>query len=143
MIRFILTAASGSTLPIFGAAIGGGLAASGGTNASLAVSAPDSGLPQTPSQYWDLGIGALTPMIVLGIRKIVPNIPTWALPAITPIIGILLGLALHYLDLAHLSFYDAAKAGMLAVFIRETFNQAVTQRLSPKPPSPALPPPKP
>jgi MFS superfamily sulfate permease-like transporter len=100
------------------------------------VTAP---LPQTVSQYWDLIIAAVTPLIVTGVWKLVPKIPKWVLPVSTPVIGILLGLAMNKLASANLGWVDMAKAGALAVFVREVINQAVTQQLQPPTPAPSIP----
>lgn len=96
--------------------------------------ASSAALPQTASQYWDLAIAVATPSIVFGIYRLVPKIPKWILPASTPFIGILLGLAVQVLTPLNLTWMDMAKAGALAVFIREVFNQAVTQRMLNAPP---------
>lgn len=100
-------------------------------------------LPTNVSQYWDLIIAAVTPLIVTGIWKLVPKIPTWVLPVSTPVIGILLGLGIDALTKANLSWVDMAKAGALAVFIREVVNQAITRQLTPPPPPSAIPVPTP
>lgn len=84
-------------------------------------------LPQTVTQYWDLVIAIITPLIVTGIWKYVPKIPKMLLPLMTPLLGIGLGLLLNWLAKANLGWVDMAKAGALAVFIREAFNQAVTK----------------
>ena len=96
-------------------------------------------LPQTVSQYWDLIIAAVTPLIVTGVWKLVPKIPKWVLPVSTPVIGIALGLAMNKLASANLGWVDMAKAGALAVFVREVINQAVTQQLQPPTPAPSIP----
>lgn len=98
-------------------------------------------LSKTLSQYWDLAIAAVTPLLVTGIYKLVPKIPKWVLPTITPLLGIGLGLAVNALTTANLGWVDMARAGALAVFIREVFNQAVTKQLTtpdpvPTPPTP-------
>ncbi len=80
---------------------------------------PTALLPSMPGDYWVLGIGIVTPFIVSGVRKLVPSIPTVLLPAMTPLIGIFLGFALNWASHANLSWFDAAKAGALAVFFRE------------------------
>jgi hypothetical protein len=96
-------------------------------------------LPQSVSQFWDYGISLVTPLIVMGVYKLVPKIPKWVLPTITPFVGIGLGLAVNALTSANLGWVDMAKAGALAVFIREVINQAVTKNMAtpaPKPPTP-------
>lgn len=87
-------------------------------------------LPTSTAGYWDLAIAGVTPLLVTGIRKIIPSIPTVLLPTMTPLLGILLGLALNALAGANLSWFDMAKAGALAVFVREVTNQAITKRLA-------------
>lgn len=94
-------------------------------------------LPKTLSQYWDLAIAAVTPLLVTGISKVVPKLPKWVLPTVTPVIGIGLGLLINWLASANLGWVDMAKAGALAVFVREVINQAITKRLAT--PDPATP----
>lgn len=105
-----------------------------------AVDPVGTDLPQTTAQYWVLGISAVSALIVTGIKKLVTAVPKWVLPTITPLVGIGLGLAMNKLTSLELTWFDAAQAGALAVFIRETFNQTVTKRLAQdKPPAPAAP----
>lgn len=92
--------------------------------------APLPELPQSPAQYWDLAIGAITPLLVQLIKTLAPQIPKMALPMVTPLLGIGLGAGLNYLGATHLDWVDMAKAGALAVFIRETFNQAITKKFA-------------
>ena len=93
-------------------------------------------LPTSAAGYWTLAIAGITPLIVTGIWKLVPKIPTLVLPLITPFIGIGLGLALNRLTAANLAWMDMAQAGGLAVFIREVFNQAITKRMAVDPAKP-------
>ena len=95
-------------------------------------------LPSSPSDFWVLGIGLVTPIIVSGVRRWVPAIPTVCLPLITPVIGLLIGLGLHYAG-QDFSWWDGAKAGALAVFFRETVDQAIKARqaTAPSPTPPA------
>lgn len=96
-------------------------------------------LPQSVSQFWDYGISLVTPLIVMGVYKLVPKIPKWVLPTITPFVGIGLGLAVNALTSANLGWVDMAKAGALAVFIREVINQAVTKNMFSSTPAPTPP----
>jgi len=91
---------------------------------------PGGALPQTTGQFWDLIIAAVTPVIVFGVSKVIPALPRAFLPAITPVLGILLGLLVNKLAGANLSWIDMAKAGALAVFVREVVNQTITKRLA-------------
>lgn len=90
-------------------------------------------LPGTTSQFWVYGISVVTPFIVRGVNVLIPKVPKWVLPSITPFIGMLLGLGLNKLTSLELTWVDAAQAGAMAVFVREVFNQAVTKQLAAKP----------
>lgn len=94
---------------------------------------PIGGIPQSKGEFWDLGIAAVTPIIVWLVRLGAPKIPSVLLPSITPFIGIGLGLLLNKLAGANLSWVDMAKAGALAVMIREVVNQAITQPMAGRP----------
>jgi len=100
------------------------------TNAPVDPSLP--ALPTDKGGFWDLGIAAVTPVIVWLVSLIAPKIPKVVLPSITPLVGIGLGLALNKLAGLDLSWYDMGKAGALAVFIREVVNQAITKHLATK-----------
>ena len=87
-------------------------------------------LPTTALDYWDLAIGALSPIVVWALSLIVPKIPRAFLPALTPVVGIGLGLLVNWLASQNMSWFEAAKAGAMAVFFREMTNQWVTKRLT-------------
>jgi hypothetical protein len=87
-------------------------------------------LPKTVAEYWTLLIAGVTPLIVTGVWKLVPKIPTVVLPLMTPVLGIGLGLLINAVSKANLGWVDMASAGALAVFVREVFNQAITKRLA-------------
>lgn len=86
-------------------------------------------LPTNTAGYWELAIAGITPLIVTGIKKAVPKIPTMLLPVVTPFLGIALGFGLNALTKADLGWVDMAKAGALAVFVREVTNQWITKRM--------------
>jgi len=86
-------------------------------------------LPATTSEFWTYGIAIVVPLIVGLMKKLVPNIPTWALPVSTPFLGLLLGFLLKLGGWANMSWIDMAQAGGLAVLIRESWNQIVTKNL--------------
>lgn len=96
-------------------------------------------LPQTLSQYWDLAIAAVAPLIVTGLWKLMPKIPSAVVPLMAPVVGIGLGLLLNWLAKANLGWVDMAKAGALAVFVREVTNQVITKRLATPPATPPTP----
>jgi len=90
-------------------------------------------LPKDVGGFWDLAIGAVTPIIVWLVSKIVPKIPKVLLPSITPLVGIGLGLLLNHFAGLNLTWFEMGKAGALAVFVREVTNQAITKRLAAEP----------
>ena len=90
---------------------------------------PAVDVPRTTSEIWDAAIACVSPIIVLLVNKAVPKMPKWVLPSITPFVGIGLGLILNWLAKTNLTWVDMAKAGMLAVFVREVWNQAITKGL--------------
>lgn len=99
-------------------------------------------LPSTKAEYWDLAIGAISPIIIWVLAWLMPKIPKPLLPTLTPLVGIGLGLLVNWLAGQSLSWFEAAKAGALAVFFRELVNQWVTKRLTePTTPTPAPSPP--
>ena len=108
---------------------------------ALAQTSPSAGIPAVPgmpyvnmptslSGYWDLVIAAIAPFIVTGIAKVVPKLPRNLLPLVTPIVGVVVAHILSLLTNMHLSWFDAAKAGALAVFVREVVNQNVSKYLN-------------
>ena len=68
-------------------------------------------LPTSIAGYWTLGIAAVTPLIVGGVYKLVPTIPKWLLPTMTPVLGILLGLAINWMAKQNLGWIDMPKRG--------------------------------
>lgn len=74
---------------------------------------------------WNLIISVVTPTIIWLIAKYVPKVPKMFLPALTPAVGVLLGMLLNWLADLNMGFIEMGKAGALAVFVRETVNQGV------------------
>lgn len=87
-------------------------------------------LPKTVSDYWDLAIGAVSPLIIWGLAKVMPQIPRAFLPVMTPVVGIGVGALVNWLAGQNLGWFEMAKAGALAVFFREVVNQWVTKRMA-------------
>lgn len=106
------------------------LAQATNTNVVPVTPGPVPDIPQTVSQFWDLAIAAISPIVIWGVTKAVPKIPKVLLPSMTPLVGIGLGVALNKLAGANLGWLDMAKAGALAVFVREVVNQAITKTIT-------------
>jgi hypothetical protein len=100
------------------------------TNVLTNAPPTDGSLPSTTSDFWKYAIAVVVPLVVGGFKKLAPNIPTWLLPVSTPFVGIALGAALKWLGASHMGWVDMAQAGAMAVMVRESFNQIVTQRMS-------------
>lgn len=92
---------------------------------------PVTSLPASPSavDMWDLVIGIVSPFIVWGVATLMPRVPRAFLPLMAPIVGVGLSYIISWLGGLNLGWFEAAKAGALAVFFRETVNQWVTKRL--------------
>ena len=90
-------------------------------------------LPTTVADYWTFGIAAVTPLIISGVKAVLPKIPKGLLPVLTPVVGIGLGLALNALGQADMGWIDMAQAGALAVFVREVVDQNIKKTLAPPP----------
>jgi len=89
----------------------------------------DAPLPTTTADYWRYAVAIITPLIVGGMKKLVPALPTWILPVSTPFVGMALGAALKALGASHMGWIDMAQAGALAVFVRESWNQLATKAI--------------
>lgn len=84
-------------------------------------------IPTSKVDFWVWAIAGVAPLIVAGIKTLVPKIPKLLLPVSTPFIGIGLGLILNALSTSNLGWVEMSQAGALAVFIRETLDQTVKQ----------------
>lgn len=94
------------------------------------VTAP---LPKDVGGYWEYGIAIVTPLLVWLFARFGPSVPVLVLPMLAPVVAIGLGLILNQLSSANLAWVDMAKAGTLAVFIRELTNQLLTKRMNSEP----------
>lgn len=90
-------------------------------------------LPTDVGSYWEYGIAIITPLLVWIFARFGPSVPVLVLPMLAPVVAIGLGLALNQLSSANIGWVDMAKAGTLAVFIRELTNQLVTKRMNSEP----------
>lgn len=82
-------------------------------------------LPATKSDFWAWGLAFVVPAIVMGIKKLAPNIPPVLLPLSTPVIGFAIGWGLNALGATQWSWLDMGQAGAAGVMIREAWDQAI------------------
>lgn len=104
------------------------------TNLDVTVPTAPTALPQTKADFWLYAIAIVTPLIVAGVKKLVPNIPSLLLPLSTPVIGLALGAGLNWLTAKNYGWVDIAQVGGLAVFVREVVDQAVKTKKASLPP---------
>lgn len=86
----------------------------------------------SPMENTELIITFITPIIVHVVNKITPEIPSnlrFLLPLSTPFIGIALASIINYLSGQNLTWWDGAKAGAIAVAVREVWNQTITKQM--------------
>jgi hypothetical protein len=84
------------------------------------------------AQLWTYAIAFVTPLVIAASKKLIPTIPRWLLPCVSPFVGLALGWGLNTIGAAHLSWVDSAMLGGLGVTIREIVDQCVTKQLKPK-----------
>lgn len=84
-----------------------------------------------PNVIVNFATPVIVPLIIAGIKKLKPNIPTWLIPALSPFLGLLLAyvgqLALH----SHANWALAAVLGIAGVGVRELKDQ-LTKPSEPK-----------
>lgn len=86
---------------------------------------------QTNAQLWAYAVAFVTPLVIQAVRWLVPKVPTWALPSMAPLVGLLVGLGTNAVVGLNLGWVDCAALGTLGVGIREIVNQTVTKQLKP------------
>lgn len=88
----------------------------------LAVVSPDL---QSHAQQWSYAIAVVTPLIIAGVKKLVPTVPKVLLPCLAPFVGLAVGFGMNALTQANLGWLDMAQLGALGVFVRELVDQSV------------------
>lgn len=127
---FAQTNALDGTLPTVSIATNGAGAVPGTSVSALPGTLdPATPLPVSTFEFWTYGIAIIVPLLVGGMKKLVPKIPSWVLPVSTPFVGIALGFILKWIGAANMSWVDMGQAGLMAVAIREAWNQTVTKAM--------------
>lgn len=65
----------------------------------------------------------IVPLIIAGVKAVQPKIPTFVLPLIAPIFGVLIDIINSYVNNSHPSLLIAAILGLAGVGIREVVDQ--------------------
>lgn len=79
--------------------------------------------PEGAVNWFNLIITGLTPIVILGLKKIVPQIPGWLLPIAAPVVGLGLGWALQKAGAPTDGGLPAIVWGGLGVWLRELQDQ--------------------
>ena len=98
------------------------------------------------SQYLVLIIPLVVPLLIAGLKKFLPDVPSWALPILAPALGAVADLALQTSGVETGGMIKGALLGSAGVGLRELQNQVMQARNAiPAPPvaPPAVPPPAP
>lgn len=102
----------------------------GAEDAAAAVTAAAE---QAAALPWQLGlIPVLTPLIIAGVKLLVPKIPGAWLPVLAPVLGLVLDLISHFTTGSNLNVWLAAGLGLAGVGVREAVDQ-VSKAGAPKP----------
>ena len=66
----------------------------------------------------------LTPVLIAGVRQLVPKIPGWLLPILAPLLGAGLDILNYYATGNHVGLVAGAVLGSAGVGLREAVDQA-------------------
>ncbi len=61
----------------------------------------------------------IVPLLLAGVKKFAPELPTWVLPIIAPVLGFLIGLINNLISAHADNLWMAAGLGLLGVAVRE------------------------
>lgn len=67
----------------------------------------------------------LVPLVIAGVKKFSPSIPSWVLPVIAPVLGVLLAYINQLATAQSANFLLAAALGLAGVGVREVKDQLV------------------
>lgn len=68
-------------------------------------------------------ISVVVPMLIELLKMLMPRLPSWSLPCVAPLLGILSMLALHYAGVTSVGVFWGAVLGSAGVGLRELANQ--------------------
>lgn len=84
------------------------------TTASAGITAANLVLWLTP---------IITPLAIAGFKKVLPQLPSWTLPILAPLLGMALDLINHFATGANLNLATATLLGLAGVGVREIKDQ--------------------
>lgn len=97
----------------------------------------------TLSQYLVMIIPVVVPILIAGLKKWIPNIPSWILPVLAPLLGALADLIMQAAGVQTGGAVKGALLGSAGVGLRELQNQVAQAMPKPPPTPPAVVPPPP
>ena len=65
----------------------------------------------------------IVPLVITGVKKVVPLIPTWLLPTLCPLIGVVIDFITHLSTGSNMNFAVSAALGLAGVGLREIVDQ--------------------
>ncbi len=83
-------------------------------------------LPRTlPDQVVAWLTPILVPILLAGVKKIQPSIPSWVIPMLAPVLGLVIGLINNWATATQGNLWQAAGLGLMGVAVREIKDQLV------------------
>lgn len=70
-----------------------------------------------------LATPVIVPLIIAGVKKILPSIPTWLIPVMTPFLGASVDVLNHFATGSSTNLLLSALLGLAGVGVREVVDQ--------------------
>lgn len=99
------------------------------------ITAPTNGFTSELLIQWLTPI--IVPLVIAMKKKVMPQLPGWALPVLAPVLGILLDIINSATSTHQNNFLLAALLGLAGVGIREVKDQLLPAKQSPETPGPS------
>lgn len=81
------------------------------------------GVPETPLEWTYLAIVCITPLVIAGLKWLVPKIPKVALPFVAPVVGVILDQIAAFATAHESNLVLGLISGALGVWLREGVDQ--------------------
>lgn len=89
------------------------------------------GVPPDAVGWVNLLIAGMTPVVIAGIKKLVPNVPSFALPFAAPVVGVLLTQVQAFASGHSANLIVGAVAGAVGLYLREVVDQSKQKLTNP------------